>query len=156
MNEFVCFCWYWIFLKIKWMESREGRKDIRRQEREWRKEEREGGRKEISSLSTYDIWASQLSIYLLSLEKCQSQTDFPIPQPLPYSFPWFTSAIFFSFQEMQTHVNIIPQRASLGKQISGFVQDRLYRITQWRWILSFGFGELSLLFFFLINAVVKK
>lgn len=57
---------------------------------------------------------------------------------------------------MQTHVNIIPQRASLGKQISGIAQGRLYHTAQWRWILSFGFGELSMLLFPLINADIKK
>ena len=118
------------------------------------KEGRKRGRKKrnIFQLMTYGL-VSYLFIY------CHWKNvspKLPSLSPCHILLPDLHQPFFFSFQEMQTHVNIIPQRASLGKQISGFAQDRLYRTTQWRWILSFGFGELSLLFFPLINADVKK
>lgn len=79
----------------------------------------------------------------------------PTLSPCLILFPVLCQPFFFSFQEKQTHVNITPQRVSLGKEISSIAQDRLYHIAQWRQILSFSFGKLSLLFFPLINAEKK-
>lgn len=130
----------------------EGYKKAREGVKEGRRGREEEKKSLLFQLTTYGL-VSYLYIYCHWKNVSPKQTS-PSLSPCHILFPGYIS--HFLFRKCKRMLILFHKEHHQESKYQALLQDRLYRITQWRWILSFGFGGLSLLFFSLINAVVKK